>query len=659
MKNDYEIKYLKLLAKEFPTVQEVSTELINLTAILNIPKGTEHFLSDIHGEYDTFNHFLKNGSGVTRGKLDIIFPNLSEKEKNRLAFFIYYPKQMLRKYENLLERDEYLKFIREQLLNLVIVSKYMSRKYTKSKVRKSLPKAFSYIIQELIFEKSSHTDKTQYYDAIIDAIFKTKRERNFIIEISYFIQRLTIDRLHIVGDIFDRGPSAYLVMNKMIKYHSVDIEWGNHDILWMGAACGSKIAICNVLRNSSRYNTLDTLEDGYGINLLPFATYAQKYYQDDACKIFMPKNNTLKPDIDKELLVAKMHKAAAILQFKLEGQVFKRNPNFKLENRLLLHKINYYTGTINLNGVTYQLNDTNFPTIDPLDPYKLTKEEENLLDQLKNAFLNNDLLQQHIEFLFQNGHMYLKYNNNLLFHGCIPLNEDGSFSKIKVDHKYYSGKALFDILETKLRVSYLNRHNKKSNNNNDYFIFLWQGENSPLFGKKAMKTFERYFIDDQVTHHEEMNNYFLLREKEPILKQIYQEFRIDYHKSKIINGHVPTDITAGERPILGNGRIYAIDGGMSKQYASKIRIGGYTLVIDSYKIFLISHERFASLDDIIENEKDIISLNQSEEVNKDREYLYDTDKGKQIQAEIDDLYKLLDAYRNGVIKEYLKQKQSR
>ncbi|MCK5761519.1 MAG: fructose-1,6-bisphosphatase [Candidatus Izimaplasma sp.] len=658
MKNDYELKYLKLLAKEFPTVQEVSTELINLTAILNIPKGTEHFLSDIHGEYDTFNHFLKNGSGVTRDKLDIIFPKLSETEKNRLAFFIYYPKQMLRKYENLMEREDYLIFIRQQLLNLVDISKYMSQKYTKSKVRKSLPKAFSYIIQELMFEKSTHTDKTQYYDAIIDAIFKTNRERNFIIEVSYFIQRLTIDRLHIVGDIFDRGPSAHLVMNKMIKYHSVDIEWGNHDILWMGAACGSKLAICNVLRSSARYNTLDTLEDGYGINLLPFARYSQKHYQNDDCTIFMPKNSTIKPDIDKEQLVAKMHKAAAILQFKLEGSVFGRNPNFKLDNRLLLHKIDYKKGTIRIEGVTYPLKDTNFPTIDPLDPYKLTDEEEDLLAQLKNAFLNNDLLQLHIEFLFQNGHMFLKYNNNLMFHGCIPLNADGSFSKIKVDRKYYSGKALFNILETKLRVSYLHRNDKKSNNNNDYFIFLWQGENSPLFGKKDMKTFERYFIEDKKSHYEEMNNYFSLREDRTILKNIYQEFKIDYNKSKIINGHVPNDISAGDRPILGNGRIYAIDGGMSKQYASKIKIGGYTLVIDSYKIFLISHERFTTLDEIIENEKDIISLNQSEEVNINREYVYDTDKGITLQEEINDLYKLLDAYRDGAIKEYFNTKKS-
>ena len=658
MQNNYEFKYLKLLSKKFPTVQEVSTELINLTAILNIPKGTEHFLSDIHGEYDTFNHFLKNGSGVTRKKLDIIFPDFSDDEKNRLAFFIYYPKQMLRKYENLMSNEEYPVFIRQQLLNLIEISKYLSRKYTKSKVRKSLPSSFSYIIQELMFEQSTHTDKTQYYDAIINAIFKTKRERNFLIELAYFIQRLTIDRLHIVGDIFDRGPSAHLVMNKITKYHSLDIEWGNHDILWMGAACGSKLAICNVLRNSARYNTLDTLEDGYGINLLPLARYATKHYLDDDCKIFMPKNDTIKPDVDKEQLVAKMHKAISIIQFKLEGLVFKRNPNFELENRLLLDKINYDEGTINVEGVTYPLKDTNFPTIDPLNPFELTDEENDLLSQLKNAFLNNDLLQSHIEFLFQHGHMYLKYNNNLMFHGCIPLNKDGSFSSIQIDNIDYAGKELFNILETKLRVSFLHRHNKKSNNNNDYFIFLWQGEHSPVFGKKAMKTFERYFIADKKSHYEEMNNYFLQREDTTVLKNIYKEFNINYEKSKIINGHVPNDISAGDRPILANGRIYAIDGGMSKAYASKISIGGYTLVIDSYKIFLMSHERFTTTSDIIEKEKDIISLNQSEEINIEREYLYDTDKGQRLQEEIDDLYKLLDAYRDGLIKEYFDQKQS-
>ncbi len=658
MNSNYELKYLKLLAKEFPTVQEVSTELINLTAILNIPKGTEHFLSDIHGEYDTFNHFLKNGSGVTREKIDIIFPEMNEEEKNRLAFFVYYPKQMLKKYEDKLENGEYSIFVREQLLHLIEISKYLSQKYTKSKVRKSLPKSFAYIISELMFEQSTNLDKSLYYTAILDAIFKTNRERNFLIELSKFIQRLTIDRLHIVGDIFDRGPSAHLVMAKVLKYHSLDIEWGNHDILWMGAACGSKIAICNVLRNSTRYNTLDTLEDGYGINLLPLARYASKYYQNDDCKIFMPKNDTLTPDIDKEQLVAKMHKAIAILQFKLEGLVFKRNPNFGLERRLLLDKINYEKGTITINKETFLLKDSNFPTINPEDPYHITDEEYNLLEQLKNAFLYNDLLQSHIEYLFQNGNMYLKYNNNLLFHGCIPLNKNGQFSEILINNSLYSGRQLFEVLEKKLRQSFLHRYSKKSNNNNDYFILLWQGENSPLFGKKDMKTFERYFIEDKATHYEEMNNYFILREDETVLRRIYDEFEIDFNKSKIINGHVPNDITVGDRPILGNGRIYAIDGGMSKAYASKINIGGYTLVIDSYKIFLISHERFTFKEDIIEQEKDIISLNQAEEVNTDRKYLYDTDKGKRLQAEINDLYKLLEAYRSGLIKEYFNQKQS-
>ncbi len=488
MENTYEIKYLNLLAKEYKTVQEVSTELINLTAILNLPKGTEHFISDIHGEYETFNHFLKNGSGVIRGKIDIIYPNLTVTEKNTLAFFIYYPKQMVIKYKEKLDNGVYLPFIRKQLIHLIEISKYVSQKYTKSKIRKSLPKSYAYIIQELLYESSSMTDKKAYYNAILDSIFDTKRERSFLIELSYFIQRLTIDRLHIVGDIFDRGPNAHLVLNKIIKYHSVDIEWGNHDVLWMGAASGSELSICNVLRNSSRYNTLDTLEEGYGINLLPLAIFASKFYGDDPCKSFLPKNGTLKIDKDKEVLVAKMHKAISIIQFKLEHDVIKRNPHFNLENRLLLDKINYENNTINIDGTTYKLNDSYFPTINPDSPFKLTKEEKDIMHHLKEAFLNNDLLQMHVKFLFQNGSMHLKYNNNLLFHGCIPLNRDGTFSSLVINNKEYTGKSLFDNLDKITRVGYLNRYNK-TNTEKDYFIFLWQGENSPLFGKKAMKTF--------------------------------------------------------------------------------------------------------------------------------------------------------------------------
>ncbi|MBU1020889.1 MAG: fructose-1,6-bisphosphatase [Firmicutes bacterium] len=652
MENSYEFKYLKLLAKEFPTVQEVSTELINLTAILNLPKGTEHFLSDIHGEYETFNHFLKNGSGVTREKIDIIFPEMTTEEKNRIAFFVYYPKQMLKKYEDLYDEAKYNQFLRDLLLNLIEISKYLSQKYTKSKVRKILPKPFSYIIQELMFENRANSDKQEYYTAILDAIFKTQRHRNFLIELSYFIQRLTIDRLHIVGDIFDRGPNAHLVMNKIQNYHSVDIEWGNHDVVWMGAASGSKLAICNVLRNCAKYNILDTLEEGYGINLVPLASFASRHYADDPCRNFKTISEPNSLDRDKEKLVSKMHKAITIIQFKLEGHVFKRNPNFGLDGRLLLDKINYEAGTIDLDGKTYPLKDTHFPTIDPSHPYELIEEEYELIIQLKNAFLNNEMLQNHMKFLFQHGSMYLKYNGNLLFHGCIPLEKDGSFSEVEIDGVKYRGKQLFDELDKKARMSYLKRYDKE-NDDNDYFVFLWQGNSSPLFGKKEMRTFERYFIADKKTHFEPMNDYFILREDEKILKKIYQEFEIDFEKSKIINGHVPTDISVGDNPILGNGKLYTIDGGMSKTYEAKISIGGYTLISDSYKLFLISHQRFTSVNDLIERESDIISINQSEEINVNREYIYGTDKGERLAKEIDDLYKLLEAYRSGLIKEKL------
>jgi fructose-1,6-bisphosphatase-3 len=650
MEQSYEQKYLLQLAKEFPTVQEVSTELINLTAILNLPKGTEHFLSDIHGEYETFNHFLKNGSGVIMDKIAILFPEKTIEEHNRLAFFVYYPKQMTKKYQHIMDEKEYKDFLKDILSQLIELAQLMSQKYTKSKIRKSLPPSFSYIIQELLYENSKDVDKEQYYSAIISSIFKTKREKNFLIELSYLIQKLTIDRLHIVGDIFDRGPSAHLVMNKMMKYHSLDIEWGNHDIIWMGAASGSKLSICNVIRNSAKYNTLDTLEEGYGINLLPLAQLALKHYQNDPCNSFLPNKLEYSSDQDKSRLVSKMHKAISIIQFKLEGIVFKRNPNFELDDRMLLDKIDYKNNTITINEKTYQLNDTLFPTINPDDPYSLTEDEENVINHLKNAFLNNDLLQTHIRFLFQYGYMHLVYNKNLLFHGCIPLDKNGEFTGITIDENEYTGKALFTILDKKIRSAYLNRY-QKNNNDKDYFVFLWQGAKSPLFGKSAMKTFERHLINDKTTHKEQMNYFFALRDDKEVLKKIYKEFDIDFHKSKIINGHVPTDITAGGRPIMADNRLYTIDGGMSKQYQSKIRIGGYTLVSDSYKIFLISHERFVSVEDLIEKEEDIISTIQEEELNVKRAYMYNTDKGQRIQAEIDDLYLLLEAYRSGTIKE--------
>lgn len=652
MYNEYEMKFLKLLSKEFPTIQSVCTEIINLTAILNLPKGTEHFLSDIHGEYEAFNHFLKNGSGVIRKKIDTLFYVLSEEEKNRLAFLIYYPQEMVDKYENKFTYDDFQLFLRKSLLRLISMCRFLSTNYTKSKIRKSLPKEFAYIIEELIFESSEHHNKYNYYNAIIDAIFKTKREKEFIIEVCKFIQRITVDRLHIIGDIFDRGSYSHLVMELIDKYHTIDIQWGNHDILWMGATSGNTTCIANVVRISSRYNNLDVLEDGYGINLLPLASLARKYYSEDPCVQFQPKSNSSFDSIDddRKRLVSKMHKAISIIQFKLEHEIIKRNPLFYLDDRLLLDKINYKDSTITINGETFKLTDSNFPTIDPSDPYKLNEDEEQVIKQLKWSFLNNKILQRHINLLFIKGSMYLKYNGNLLFHGCIPLNNDGTLAHQLIKGKYYSGKALFEQLEVIIRQSYSNRY-YSNDDFLDYFLFLWQGENSPLFGKKAMKTFERYFIEDKKTHYEETNNYFSLRESEEVLKTIFDEFSLDWEKSKIVNGHVPVDITLGHSPILANNKIYSIDGGMSKTFREKIQIGGYTLVSDSNSIYLVSHERFTSINDLIDDEKDIVSILQSQEINTNRDYIYDTDKGKDLQKDIDDLYKLLDAYRSGIIKE--------
>ena len=512
----YENKYLNLLAKEYPSVQEVSTELINLTAILNLPRGTEHFVSDIHGEYETFNHFLKNGSGVTKEKIDLLFENYTEKERNTLAFFVYYPKQMIAKYQDLLEIKPFNEFMRTKLLELIKLCNHLSQKYTKSKIRKMLPPAFNYIIQELLYEDRHLTDKSEYYHSILDAIFLTKREKNFLIELSYFAQRLTIDKLHIVGDIFDRGPGAHLVMNKIQKYHSVDIEWGNHDIIWMGAASGSRLSICNVLRNSAKYNTLDTLEEGYAINLMPLAQFALKHYNDDPCDIFMPSHGLI-TDMDQALLTAKMHKAVAIMQFKLEKSLSDRNPHFDLQDRLLLDSINYEKGTITIDENTYQLKDTNFPTINKENPFELIPEEIVVLNQLKRAFLNSDLLQTHIKQLFHIGQMYLIYNDNLLFHGCIPLNEEGNFLAFEVDGKLYKGQKLFDKLDQKIRTSYLNRYSP-NNSEKDYFVYLWLGNKSPLFGKDAMKTFERYFIEDKEICKETENPYLLLEKTKVFLK---------------------------------------------------------------------------------------------------------------------------------------------
>ncbi|MFW5889408.1 MAG: fructose-bisphosphatase class III, partial [Bacillota bacterium] len=584
----YQEKYLQLLSKEFPTIQSVSTELINLSAILNLPKGTEVFITDIHGEYDAFNHYLKNASGIIKEKIELLFSDLSEKKRNQIAFFIYYPTDMLNKYKKKLDSEKLKSLLEEQLFYMIRLAKNIVSKYTKSKVGKTLPKEFSYIIQELIYESRSHEDKGKYYDAIIDAIFKTKRESIFILELSRFIRTLAIDQLHIVGDIFDRGPKPQLVMEKLLRINNVDIQWGNHDIAFIGASCGSKVMIANVIRVAARYNNLDTFEDGYGINLLPLARLAQKYYSQDPCKDFYPKNSETINSLEDLSFIARMHKAIAIIQFKLEGEVIKKNPNFNLDDRLLLEKIDFDKNRILIEDKYHQLSDNHFPTIDKDNPYALNKDEFEVINHLRQLFLHNEMLQTHARYVIEKGGLYLLYNGNLLFHAAIPLLEDGSFASVKIDKKTYNGKSLFDKFDKIVRTAYYNRYD--NNGDIDYFLYLWQGKYSPLFGKSTMKTFERYFVKDKKTHKEILNPYYKYRENDLVLKRIYQEFNLDFSKSKIINGHVPLDVTKGEQVVLANMHIYTIDGGMSKQYADKTNIGGYSLISDSHAYFLVSHE---------------------------------------------------------------------
>ncbi len=647
----YERKYLELLSNEYPTVQAASTELINLTAILNLPKGPEVFITDIHGEYDAFNHVLKNACGFINQKIDSLFAYLSFTEKNRLAFFIYYPTDMMNKYQKALGPTPYKNLLKTILQQMLILSRHLSTQYTKSKIQKTLPNEFAYIIQELLYESNTHENKERYYNAIVDAIFSTDRQNKFILQISKLIRNLSIDRLHIVGDIFDRGNKPHLVMAKLLEKKSVDIQWGNHDISWLGAASGSELMIANVVRIAARYNNLDCLEDGYGFNMVPLVRFAHKVYDHDPCTLFIPKALNDEMNEDDRKFVAKIHKAIAVIQFKLEREVILRNPEFKLDDRLLLDKIDPVKGTVTINGVAYPMLDTHFPTINFAgDPYELTQEEKDVIGHLRTLFLHNETMQAHARYLLQTGSMYLKYNGNLLFHAGIPMTDDGQFQSYTIDGQTYYGKSLFEILEQKVRHAFQNRYSL-NNTDADYFLFLWQGSASPLFGKNAMKTFERYFLSDKKVREEVMNPYFELR-KDPVhLRKIYDEFGLDWDHSKIINGHLPLDITKGHEVVLADKRIYNIDGGMSREFANETSMGGYTLMSDANALYLVSHERFNSYMELIERERDIISVTRSEDIYLNRTYIYNTDKGKELHERIKDLRKLLARYRDGSIKE--------
>lgn len=648
--NEQYLKYLKLLARQYPTIAKASTEIINLASILNLPKATEHFLTDIHGEYEQFLHILKNGSGSVRRKIEEEFGNtISQKDKRSLATLIYYPEE---KMELILKEEENLDdWYKITLYRLIQICKHVTSKYTRSKVKKALPSDFAYIIEELIQEKEEVHDKDAYYNQIILAIIRTGRAKECIIAFCYLIQRLVVDHLHIVGDIFDRGPGAHIIMDTLMNYHSVDIQWGNHDIEWMGAAAGNLACIANVIRISARYGNLDTLEEGYGINLIPLATFAINVYADDPCSCFDIHYNKDIYNIHDLELDRKMHKAISIIQFKLEGQLIQRRPEFGMESRLLLDKIQFETGTIRIDGKEYSLEDHFFPTIDPSDPYRLTEEESAVVERLKSAFLQCEKLQKHVRFLFSKGSLYLTYNSNLLYHGCIPLGEDGTFRKVKIKGKEYSGKGLYDILESWARKGYYREDGPDKEFGKDIMWYIWSNENSPVYGKTKMATFERYFIKDKEVQSEKKNYYYQLIEREEVVNQIFKEFGLDAEHAHIINGHMPVELKKGETPIKCGGKVLIIDGGLSKAYQSKTGIAGYTLIYNSYGLRLVSHEPFESKEMAIAKESDIHSETMVVERVSRRRSVADTDAGKEIEENIVDLSNLLSAYRDGTIRE--------
>ncbi|WP_455627826.1 fructose-1,6-bisphosphatase [Parabacteroides chinchillae] len=648
-----DLRYLQLLSRSFPNVAEASTEIINLEAILNLPKGTEHFLTDIHGEHQAFNHVLKNASGAVKRKVNEIFSNtLRDYEKKELCSLIYYPEEkleLIKSKETDLD-DWYLITLNQ----LVKVCRNVSSKYTRSKVRKALPREFSYIIQELLHESSMEPNKSAYIDKIISTIISTGRANDFIIAMCNLIQRLTIDLLHIVGDIYDRGPGAHIIMDTLCDYHNFDIQWGNHDILWMGAAAGNLGSIANVIRMSLRYGNLATLEDGYGINLLPLATFAMEVYGDDPCKLFVPRTKFSDNVFDEKTirLISQMHKAITIIQFKLEGEIIRRRPEFEMDDRMLLHKIDLSRGTVHLKGKDYELKDKNWPTIDPKDPYALSVDEEDLIRRIHHSFQSSEKLKKHMRCFFTHGSMYQVCNSNLLFHASVPLNEDGTLKEVRVDGKMYKGKLLLDKVDQLIRTAYFDSEDTPEKQfAMDYIWYLWCGKDSPLFDKGQMATFERCFVEDKEIQKEEKGAYYVLRKEEKICDMLLDEFGVTGQHRHIINGHVPVRSIQGENPIKANGKMLVIDGGFSKAYHPETGIAGYTLVYHSRGFQLVQHEPFESTAKAIEEGLDIKSTTIVVELSSHRQMVRDTDKGMELQKQIGDLTKLLYAYRNGFIKE--------
>ena len=644
-----DMRYLELLSRLFPSADKASAEIINLSAILNLPKGTEFFASDIHGEYEAFSHTLRNGSGSIRLKIDDVFgDSLSENEKRSLATLIYYPRE---KMELVLSQvDDAEAWYAVTLQRLVAVCKRAAQKYTRSRVRKALPKDFAYIIEELMTENRHGVDKQAYYAAIVDAVIRTDRGGALVEALCLLIQRLAIERLHIVGDIYDRGPYPHIIMDALMEHHSLDIQWGNHDIVWMGASLGQRGCIAHVVRNCARYGNLSILEDAYGINILPLASFALEAYKDDPCVAFGLKGNPDLPPQELEMNV-KIQKAMAIIQFKVEAQLIDENPGFGLEDRKLLDKIDYENGTVMLDGVAYELTDTVFPTVDPADPYRLTPEEEEVMQRLEQAFTGCEKLQRHMRFFLDAGSLYKICNGNLLFHACVPLNADGSLMETEVFGETYKGRALYDVMERYVRAAFDDANPELAKRGRDLLWYMWLGEGSPLFAKSKMATFELYLIAEKEARKEVKNPFYSYLDDEHVMGGIFEDFGMDPETSRIVCGHVPVKVKDGEDPVKCGGRVLTIDGGFSKAYQPTTGIAGYTLISNSYGFVLAAHEPLESMRAAVVNELDIHSSRKVVELVDKRTLVADTDNGAVLKQQIADLEELLEAYRCGAISE--------
>jgi fructose-1,6-bisphosphatase-3 len=648
--------YLKLLAETYPSIQTASSEIIKLQALLNLPKGTEHFLSDIHGEHEAFLHLLRSSSGSLRRRIDELFhDDLTQHERNALTTLIYYPEQRL----TLIMADivDHSEWYRITLRRLLKIARRLSAKYAPAEVQDAFSGTpFDSTIEALLHPQDSLHGRERYYESLIESIVDVGQGRHFVIALANLIQRFAMAHLHIIGDIFDRGPGAHIILDKLMTHHSVDVQWGNHDIVWMGAAAGSEACIANVLRLSLRYANTETLENGYGISLLPLASLAMEIYQDDPCQQFMPKDaedrveDGVVDDAEQRLL-ARMQKAISIIQFKLEGQIIQRRPHYKMADRLLLDKVDLAQGRVLISDKEYTLIDRNFPTLNPAEPYRLSPREQQVMTRIKQSFLNSEKLQQHVRFLFANGSIYLTHNGQLLYHGCISLEEDGSFTRLTIGDTVYQGKSYLDRVDQLARQGYFSADATLRQYGHDAMWYLWGGARSPLFGKNKMATFERYFVKERETHKELSNPYYQRRNDEAAMRKILAEFGLDPDSGRIINGHVPVRVKRGQRPILANGKLLVIDGGMAKAYQSVTGIAGYTLIANSYGLLLAEHKPFVSVETAIREAVDVHTVTESIATYPQRQLVRDTDKGKIIQQRIDALHTLLNAYRAGLVKE--------